>query len=331
MQFPRASVTLAIKYLSIPFFVAIPLTANAIDLTPDASRVISDPLFLPLKGQVYGNTNSQYTDTTSDVYSSNGNKTLSRTIKSSTINQEVGYGITDDFSVRVSDAYSPSDKTENSLVSGTTTSRSRSGLNDPTFGATWRVLDQRQFPITWDIIASYSPDWVESKAATATQEGTEARGGQLAEAQTGFGYKTKDFTIAGGVGAIYHGKRDVYDPSNSGIFRTDAWWGYAAQINTQTRFTDRISLNLGATETLNSSADGVTSAGLATTSKPGDVTNLHTRLNFTLVPNKLVANLSYQYVITTDSKFQYPNNASFDTINKNQNSNIFGGGLEYTF
>ncbi len=308
--------------------ILLPFQVNALDLTPDASRVISDPAYLPLQGQIYGTTAYTYGEITSDADNNLGVKTGSPKTRNSLTTQSFAYGVTDDFTIRVTDSYEFS-KTDTNPTSGANVLKESDGFTDPTVGATWRALDQKQYPVSFDIIGSYTPDVFNAKSATADNNGTVARGGQEATGGVAISYKTKDFTIYGEGTATYLGSRDSLNESNDVTTNTNSSWQYAANLQTQTRLTDWFSVNLGVTETYSNNYDATNSGTLVTfTHESGDITSLNGALNFQLIPDRLVAGLTYAHDFYGNSSNNYALSTS-DTSTRNQNQDIYGVRLQY--
>ena len=124
--------------------LCIPLQAHAqaLDLTPDTSRILSDPNYLPLAGQIEGSTAYSHGWINGSGVNAAGDQISSFHINSNVIGQTLAYGITDDLSVNGSVQYVPRTFREVDGADGRVTSSDSSGFSDPTFGATWRALDQ---------------------------------------------------------------------------------------------------------------------------------------------------------------------------------------------
>ena len=125
--------------------------AQAIDLTPYSGRILSDPEYLPLAGQIYGTTSYNHGWFSGDSTNGAGTELSSFHLNTNTINQTLAYGITDDLSVNASIAYTPGDSREIDYASGQRSYLHSSGFSDPAFGVTWRVLDQAAWPANFSI------------------------------------------------------------------------------------------------------------------------------------------------------------------------------------
>lgn len=311
--------------------VCLPLQvyAQALDLTPYPQRVLSDPNFLPLAGQFYGTTaySHGWVSGNSDNYL--GDQTSSFHVNTNTLEQLLAFGITDDLMVDASIQYAPENYRETDYASGQSTTIDSSGFNDPTFGATWRVLDQAAAPVNFDLLGSYTPDWIDAHTATAVEDGTVARGGQSGTLGAALGYETRSFGIRGGFTANFLGDSSVYNLANGDIVDTDAHTDYAVSLATQTRLTDLFSVNAGIDHTFASNTSGLNiSNGLQHWSEPGDETALNLALNYDFVPNAFVISATYAHDFYDDARTYYAN-PTFDNETRDRGGDLLGVKLYY--
>ncbi len=104
--------------------VLLPLMARAFDFAPDASRILSDPSFLPVGGQLFGSTQFNISQLSYNNSNYLGTPQVSNSTETTTLNQLFEYGVTDDLCLRVSDLYQVQGATNNyaSAASTVTTS-----------------------------------------------------------------------------------------------------------------------------------------------------------------------------------------------------------------
>lgn len=310
--------------------VVLSSQAPALDFTPDASRVLSDPAYLPLEGKWYGQTAYSYGRTSADVDNYLGAPNRSFVTTSNALSQVLVFGVTDDLSLRISESYAQNNTTNN-FATGTSASSNALGFSDPILGATWRVLDQRQHAVSWDLIGSYMPDMIQAIGAAPTQDGTVARGGQVATLGTAVSYKTKDFTLYLDAAAAYLGKRAILNANNT-TTNYQANRQYSLGVNTQTRLCERSALNFGVSRTFNNSVNATNDTTLATfTSRPGNVSTVSAALLYHITPNRLVAALAYSHDIYSTSSVTYPTLPASSTTTRNQKGNAVGVRLQYVF
>jgi hypothetical protein len=324
-------VTKALNYAACAALLCMPLQAYAqvLDFTPDASRILSDPTYLPLAGQIYGDT--AYTHTWTNGSSSNaaGAETSSFHVNTNTIDQALGYGITDDLTIGASIEYDPSSWRDTTNANGATATLFSSGLTDPSFGLTWRALDQSVYPASLDFFGSYSPNWINADNASAKQSGTVASGGQSGTLGAAIGEETRSFSIRGAFSANLNGDLNKLDLSSGDTVQTSSYTDYVLSLETQTRLTDLFGINANVTHTFASNENGVnTATGLYHLTQPGDSTSLQLGLNYQVIPNAFVVAATYAYNISDSSNTTYAN-SSLDTVAHNKDANVLGMRLDY--
>ena len=221
-----ARLMISVALISTPMTAA----AQALDFTPDPARILSDPNYLPLAGQIYGTTAYSHAWTDGNSANSAGLETSSFHINTNTIDQLLSVGITDDIAVNASIAYAPADFQQINYVNGRSGTLDSSGFSDPTFGATWRVLDQNAGPLDLDLLGSYSPDLIDAHTSAADAGGTVARGGDSGTVGAALGYDTRSFGIRGAFNANFLGNSNVYDLSNGDTLQTQGRTNYTVSL-----------------------------------------------------------------------------------------------------
>lgn len=304
--------------------------ASALDFTPDASRALSDLAYLPKQNQCTSTTNFSYTKTTGDIYDYFGAQKSSFTTTSSLLSQTYADGITDDLTLRITAAYGKTNVTDN-LATGTNTSSVAYGLDDPVLEMVWRALDQDDHALNWDMIISYAPDLVPAIAASATQVGSVARGGQALAVGTAFSYKTRDFTAYLDGSATYLSRKEVSDNINT-ITTYNSNWQYILSLNTQTRLNGVLAINAGMTETVHNYVRGTNdTTQIVFDNKVGNQTTFNAALVYNIIPNKVVTTLTYNHEIFSNGSIDYLTQPSLNTNTKTKSANAIGARLQYLF
>ena len=303
--------------------------AQAIDLTPYSGRILSDPEFLPLAGQVYGTSSYTHGWISGNSVDDLGTEFSSFHINTNTLDQTLAFGITDDLSVHASIQYAPQDYREIDYANGQRAFFDSSGFSDPSFGATWRVLDQGTWPANLDLFGSYTPDWINAHTATAFQDGTVARGGNSGLVGVAVGVVTRGFSIRGAFDANFLGQSSVFNLGNGDVIQTASHTNFDLSLDTQTRLTDLFSVNAGINHTFASNAGAINLAnGAARLNEPGDVTALQLALNYNFVPDAFVVSATYAHDFYGNSSTLYANPA-FDTATRDKSGDIVGVKLSY--
>jgi len=298
--------------------ILLPLPAHSLDFTPDATRIVSDPSYLPLQNQIYGV--SQYGYGLSNSNTSYNNPLLqsgnyNTKVQTSQIHQAFSYGLTDDISLSLSGNYEwerDNIKNTDNPHASSVIDRRNEGFTNPSFGATWRVLDQlQQQAFNWDVIASYTPNLVSSTSAYPAHSGhgSVGSGGQSGTLSTALSHTTRDFTVYGSFGVNFIGTANTQD--QLGNTTLNSRLGYNLNLNTQTRLTDRFSVNAGLSEFFNSPQSYLyTNANGGTTNFTRNVNNvfqLNTALNLHVIPNRLVASFRYAHDFGGGNSLSYAN------------------------
>ncbi|HWA90601.1 MAG TPA: hypothetical protein VG889_11230 [Rhizomicrobium sp.] len=298
--------------------------------TPDTTRIVSDPLYLPLEGQIYGQSAYRWSSASDDVFDATGARAASVQSTGNSLAQQFQYGISDDLALRLDWGYDWRSVSRHD-VTGTDILRSASGWTDPSFGVTWRAIDQRDGgPFSLDLRADYSPDAFPSKSATADDEGTIARGGQGVDLGATIGHQTRDFTIAALFDANYFDGRKTVNTTTGGFSTTDALWNYTLGLESQLRLDDAASINAGIGHTFANNATVFNSnTGLTHISTGGDFTDLSVAFNYHFVPNTLVGSVGYQHNFYDDSRNLFPASPADNTAVRNKGEDVVGVTMRY--
>jgi hypothetical protein len=310
--------------------VALSTQAFAQDMASDSTRIVSDPLYLPLQGQIYGASTYTYGSSSQDVFDSTGALANTSDTHLNALSQAVLYGITDDLAVSFDWGYDISRDTTRHIVGGSDVSRSSSGWINPDLGLTYRVMDQRENPLTLDLRANYAPDAFPAKAANPDEEGTVAQGGQMVDLGATLGHEGPMVTVAATFDAMWFGRRDVLNQTSGGLTQTDSLWNYRLGLATQTRLTDAISLNAGVGHTFTNTATVFNqTSGLEHFSYGGDVTDLDAALNYQFIPNTVVGSLEYQHNFYQNTRNLFPTSPTDNISIRNKDEDLIGVTLRY--
>lgn len=221
--------SIRIAAIALVSLATCPAKGWAVDFTPDTTRYLSDPSFLPLQGQIFSETSYAHTDRTADFKFSNGATNEHLSGNGDHYSQSFAYGITDRLSVSAGGSYS--DTTQHySFAFGSPFSVGSSQFDNPSFAITYRAIEQVDSPVSLDVKTSYSPAAVDQTSQS----------GQIA---LFVNRELKLLTIQGEFGATY---TDQYDGRQTST-ATDhgGFWSYLAGLRTQARLTDRFAVNSG--------------------------------------------------------------------------------------
>jgi hypothetical protein len=317
----------AIAFLPLP---AQAQTNSQGPFDPVDTRIVSDPFYLPLKGEVYGATVYTLNSPKGDNFKA-GVQTGSFQSSNNLIDQTLALGVARDFTIRAVMGYASNHRDSTSVATGDVTTGNSSGFSDPTFSATYRLLEQLRSPIILDLTASYSPNLIDATSSGGGRDGNVARGGAAAGFSLALGREMKAFTIAATATGTYVGRQTTELLSNATSTESDAHWNYDLGLNTQTRFSDRVSLNAGVAYGITGSY-GVANVqtGNPRTSEGPDARSFNAAINCHLVPNRLVGAITYTYTSDTDGKNIFPSPVSDNSV-QNRTGNVVGVRLMYVF
>jgi outer membrane protein OmpA-like peptidoglycan-associated protein len=254
-----AKLALFVHALSWPMAALVP--AAAADWDSDTVRLLGDPSFLPLAGQIEGSFSSTYSV---DRYDSTNNNffATSASYRRSGLAflPALNYGITDDISVFAQmgwgNSFNREDYTEQRLIFGIplrivpvkgTVTYHALGADDPVFGATWRAIDQRNAPVSVDITGSYAPDIFRSKAPTDLDTGSLADGGQSGSVQVAISREMELLTVRAYGAFDYEGRRNESTDSGFEDLRSAPHAAYTAGLQTELRLLPWLALHAGIT------------------------------------------------------------------------------------
>jgi hypothetical protein len=318
------------KFLASVSVIGLSSSAFALDASPDTARIVSDPLYLPLQGQVFGATSYDWGSSSFDTFDAGGARTSSSQVTSNDLDQQVMYGLSDDIALRFGWGYDWRSASRHLVPTGDVV-RSSSGWTDPDFGITWRAIDQRDGgPMSLDLRADYSPDAFPAKIATSIDEGTIARGGQAADFGLTLGHETRDFTLAGTFDANWSDTRSALNQSTGDTTTTNATWNYRLGLASQFRFTDLMSMNAGVGHTFANNANVFNSSdGLEHFSRGGDFTDVNVALNYHFVPNTVVGSIGYQHNFYDDTRNLFPTAPADNTAIRNKDEDLVGVTMRY--
>jgi hypothetical protein len=320
-----------VKFLAATF-VFVPVAAYAQGDLPMTDRILSDPLYLPLQGVLYGDTSYSWATTTQDVFNASGIESESQRLTDNDIHQTLEYGITNDLAVNFNMGYDPSNTTKTNVFAGTETSLTDQGWTDPEFGIVYRALDQNFYPFTLDLRGSYAPNWISAKSATDAGDGSVARGGQLGDFGLTLGRETEQFTIAGTFDAQYSDTRKIADQATGADIFTGAYWLYDIGLATQWRFSPILSVNAGAGYSFGYN-DNVFNTGtsLEHQNRANATPNLNAAVNYHFIPNTLVGSVNYEHEFGGGSNNLYFADPADNYSVHNKSTDILGVSLRYQF
>ncbi len=326
MSMKNGSTLLAAVCLAL---TAVP--AAAMDLERDAGRILTDPNYLPLAGQIWGSTQFAHLFAQGTIVNATGVQTGSFHADVNNWRQHLGYGIMDDLAIDIAIDYQPGSTRKITYTNRASIERDTNGVSDPTLGLTYRVLDQERWPVTLDVYGSYTPDVIKATAASLFEAGSISRGGSSETAGLAIAEETQDFTARGYATANFLSASQVDKPDVGVTVKQTSYTNFQAGIQTQTRLSRHFSLNLDFAYTIaDNSKFTNTSNGNVFLSHPGNSEFAEAAFNCALLPEKLVGSVFYRYERTENSLTIRVNPAN-NSGTHGRSGNVIGGMLSYEF
>jgi hypothetical protein len=298
--------------------------------SPVSDPILSDPLYLPAKGKLYGT--SAYSlsmPRSSDYNYLNVLKTIHHG-HTSTVSQDLGYGLTTNITLRLGLSYDSTSNASTSGSTGTTSEGSSKGFNDPSVGIVYRALRQgRDHPVSVDFALGYAPDLIASKTGGNGVSGTAAAGRDSLSLSASVGRSMRLFTIQASFGATRFGTRSYSSQGNNHNFSQEGGWDYVLALRSQVRFSQRISLNAAlAYSPSDHRHNADLTAHTAWTVQAPSTLALNTALNYHIIPNRLVGSFTFVHQNRGDSGSTFTNPTQ-NVVTRNAYANTVGIRLQY--
>ena len=315
--------------------------ASAGAWSPDTARILGDPAFLPLGGQVEGSFGYTYSANLYDFQGSSPFQRLNSWDRSANdFLPFLRYGITDTVSVSAELNFGNSRSTDSTtsqrLVFPQVTPIVRTnlaaigpigpfprpvvvvvperlhersvGADDPVFALTWRAIDERMAPVDLDLSAGYVPDTFQARSAGVDQTGTRAAGGQTGFVEAALSREMQALTVRAYLEFNYDGRRDISEPGGFQVDRIGAHPSYTGGVQTQTRVLPWLALNAGFGAAASVQYDDVSISSFgpgfrsSVTVKPSASIGPYVGVLFPLWGNHVVGEILYQHDFITDQK-----------------------------
>jgi hypothetical protein len=203
----------------------------ALDFTPDTTRYLSDPSFLPLQGQLYSETIYSRASRDEDWRPAGGRINEHYSADTNSYGQRFRYGLSDRLSVGASASYTDTNEHYTYLFRPRS-NLDKSQLDSPTFSMTYRAIDQTDNPMSVDVEASVSPGIVDNEPRSSTVA-------LFANRELG------SVTIQGEGGAEYWSSYTTSHTLSGTPTNISSQWGYFLGARSQLRLTRGWAINSG--------------------------------------------------------------------------------------
>lgn len=311
--------------------LALAATAPLIAHAQDGSyRILSDPAYLPLAGQIYGQTGYAFDSFNADTGRADG--TGHEHQWSDIFSQYLAYGLTNRLSFNARLDYAVRHEHDTSPT-GTVTGQGREGFENPNFGATWRVIDQAgHHPLDLDLNGYWAPAAFPARTPLDGSDGTVAAGAARAGFGVAVSHVTRPFTLQAAIAANYVGTGHVLDRATASDIVTQSYWSPYVRLATQTRIAPRLSVNVEGDYDFNGNSPDVldVGSGLLRQVKQSPFGDLKVAVNYHLIPNRLVGSIGYTHNFLGHADIVFPAEPALNAV-LTRSSDTVGVSLGYVF
>lgn len=215
----------------------------------DNSRSISDLMYLPEAGTWYIGSTSISTDTESTLEYQNQVFYTSES-KSTGGSLEIGKAVHENFFISLAIPYLLKNKDSTSYGpassnNGTTDKTESDGLGDFSLAFKWRVIEQNEKDINFDLNFFISPDSGVAESASTTRDGNNFRGGTNYGVGFEIGKKLKSLQLSGGLKLENNGSRKYKSLSDDSVNKGSSYTELTISGQVQLMPTESFFLNAG--------------------------------------------------------------------------------------
>ena len=291
-----------------------PLSASAIDLTPDTTRYLADPSFLPLQGQLYSETTYSHATRDSDWKPVGGIVNEHYSADTNNYVQEVSYGITDQLSVSGSGSYSAETSHTTFPFFPAQYTIVAKQFDNPAFALTYRAIQQTESSVSIDLQASFAPPIVANVPGSGSIAMFVSR-------------ELRSLTIQGEIGASYAGSYKTGYTVSGATTSITGQAGYFLAARSQLRLTPQWAINGGVvySKYLHDTVSSVAFGSYVDT--PGSSVTPYIALAYQIVPNKVDVAVEYDHGFIGNDNHSGSSNGNWI----NQSRNLYAAHLRLLF
>jgi hypothetical protein len=253
----------------------------------NASNSLDSIFFIPKSKEVISETSYNYSDAT---YKDDFND--KQELRMQTLKERVSFGITDKLYTNLEISYIDSNQKDISSTTGQFTETVNNGVSNPELSVGYRFADNDNNGFFSDLELSYAPNIINKKT------GDSSKGGNVASGRS-------EYEIAGSYGMLFDKVSFKVDASaryldglktefmfDHAVEKTDSSIDTEFGITGQYKFNQNLSINASLSQLLRGSYK------IDKTNKiqGQDEIKLGTRLNYSIVPDKALVSVAYNYI-----------------------------------
>ena len=266
-------------------------TAILFASTANANNSLDSIFFIPKSKEIVSESSYNYSDAT---YKDGVND--KQELRIQTLKEKITFGITDKLYTNLEISYIDSNQKDISSTTGQFTETVNNGVSNPELSVGYRFADNGNNGFFSDLELSYAPNIINSKTGDSSKGGNVASGRSEYEVAGSYGmlFDKVSFKVDASVRYLDDAKTELmFDHAVEKIDSSiDAEFGITGQY----KFNQNLSLNASLSQLLRGSYK------IDKTNKiqGRDEVNLGTRLNYSIVPDKALVSVAYNYITVED-------------------------------
>lgn len=266
-------------------------TAILFASTANANNSLDSIFFIPKSKEIVSESSYNYSDAT---YKDGVND--KQELRIQTLKEKITFGITDKLYTNLEISYIDSNQKDISSTTGQFTETVNNGVSNPELSVGYRFADNGNNGFFSDLELSYVPNIINSKTGDSSKGGNVASGRSEYEIAGSYGmlFDKVSFKVDASVRYLDDAKTELmFDHAVEKIDSSiDAEFGITGQY----KFNQNLSLNASLSQLLRGSYK------IDKTNKiqGRDEVNLGTRLNYSIVPDKALVSVAYNYITVED-------------------------------
>jgi hypothetical protein len=266
-------------------------TAILFASTANANNSLDSIFFIPKSKEIVSESSYNYSDAT---YKDGVND--KQELRIQTLKEKITFGITDKLYTNLEISYIDSNQKDISSTTGQFTETVNNGVSNPELSVGYRFTDNGNNGFFSDLELSYAPNIINSKTGDSSKGGNVASGRSEYEVAGSYGmlFDKVSFKVDASLRYLDDAKTELmFDHAVEKIDSSiDAEFGITGQY----KFNQNLSLNASLSQLLRGSYK------IDKTNKiqGRDEINLGTRLNYSIVPDKALVSVAYNYITVED-------------------------------
>ncbi|MDA7705601.1 hypothetical protein N8772_03915 [Rickettsiales bacterium] len=266
-------------------------TAILFASTANANNSLDSIFFIPKSKEIVSESSYNYSDAT---YKDGVND--KQELRIQTLKEKITFGITDKLYTNLEISYIDSNQKDISSTTGQFTETVNNGVSNPELSVGYRFADNGNNGFFSDLELSYAPNIINSKTGDSSKGGNVASGRSEYEVAGSYGmlFDKVSFKVDASVRYLDGAKTELM--FDHAVEKVDSSIDAEFGITGQYKFNQNLSLNASLSQLLRGSYK------IDKTNKiqGRDEVNLGTRLNYSIVPDKALVSVAYNYITVED-------------------------------